>query len=322
MGLGFTVPPRSTVKERGSVDQVDLHGTNTRVSLWPDRWPAIALQACIDKVEAAAPEDRAEVKFNLPCQDCPQSSRCLTAKRKELGPLLYDREIQTQPRTSESSLFPDKLLLPLLQREQSLVPYWNKPFSLEHYFKVVQAWDIAWSEKIGGDWLVCMTGVIDLRNGQRQLLDIGRWQRIAFDDQVKMMGAQWQAFRADLVVIESDAAQVVWTKHVGRNTAVPVLPHSASDKTDLAVGVPGLLILLENRKWSFPYQKGTYHHENAETFVAELGAFGWQDGKLQGVGEHDDTVMAWYHLNWGMDRMALGQGAVGEHYRGVQDGVH
>lgn len=277
------------------------------VSLWPERWPAVALQECQDKIAAAPDGERAKVKYGLPCAECDHSTRCLNAKRKELGPLLYDREIMTSPRTAESSLFPRTMIDPLLNRDQQLVQYWQKPYGDEERWAVVQAWDLAWSEKIGGDWLVCMTGRLDRETGQRRLLDISRWQRLTFDEQVAKIDEMWRRYVADVVVIESDASQKVWTQHVGRNTSVPVLPHSAGGKRDFATGVPGLLILLENKKWEFPYARDGWNAENMETFLSELEAFGWNDGKLQGVGEHDDTVMCWWHLNWGMEKMAIGQ---------------
>lgn len=286
------------------------------VALWPERWPAIAKQECVEIIREAPLEEKAKVKFGLPCLECELSTRCLNAKRKELGPLLYDREIMTSPRTSESSLFPRDMIEPLLHRDQSLVQYWHKPYGDEERWAIVQAWDLAWSEKIGGDWLVCMTGRYDRETGQRKVLDISRWQRLTFDEQVAKIDEMWRRYNADVVVIESDASQKVWTQHVGRNTAVPVLAHSAGGKRDFATGVPGLLILLENKKWEFPYSRDGWNAENMETFLSELEAFGWNDGKLQGVGEHDDTVMCWWHLNWGMERMALGQSR--SYRRGVQ----
>ena len=297
-------------------------GTNTRTSLWPDRWPVIAKGECIELVEAAAPEEQANVKSALPCGECELNTKCLTAKRKEIGPLMYDREQNTKPRASGSSLFPMDLFKPCLRPQESLVPYWQKPEGIEHHLKVVQAWDLAWSERIGGDWLVCMTGLLDLRNGQRRLLDINRWRQISFDDQVNLISLTREQYQADLVVIESDAAQQIWAKHVGRNTSVPVLPHPAADKTHLAKGVPGLLISLSNRKWEIPYEAGSYHREHVDAFLGEAEAFGWVDGKLEGVGEHDDTVMCWWHLSWAMDRLTLLGGGVGEVHRGVQPGRH
>lgn len=279
--------------------------TNTRTSLWPDRWPAIALQECIDKVEAAPVDQQAEVKWNLPCVDCPKNQACLNAKRKELGTLIYGREINTNPRSSESSLFPYEMFVPMLLDDESFVPYYNKPYSIESRYGVCSAWDLAWSEKSGGDYLVKMTGLIDRQTGKKRILDIGRWQRISFDDQIQLMGSEWAMFKDDLVVIESDAAQTIWYQHLERNSSVPVMPHNASQKKDFASGVPKLLIELEQQKWQFPYERGSHHHENMEIFLAEAEAFGWVDDKLEGVGEHDDTVMCWWHLSWGLDKLVV-----------------
>jgi hypothetical protein len=279
------------------------HGyVNTRTSLWPERWPAIALQECIDIVEAAPADQQHEVKFTLPCQTCTENTRCLNAKRKELGPLLYDREILTLPRSSESTLFPMDLWRPNLRARETLVPYWHKPFSVEHEFGVCQAWDIAWSEKVGGDWLVCETAYVHRPTGKRHLLDIQRWQRLSFREQIALMGSKAKQFRPDLVVIETDAAQQVWRQEAERDLSVPVMGHDSDLKTDLAMGVPGLLIMLEARKWEIPYQPGTLHHEEVRNLLAEFEAYGWQDGKLGGVGEHDDTVATFWHLNWGRGR--------------------
>lgn len=293
---------------------------NTRTSLWGDRWPAIALPQCVAAVEAAPPERQSEVKWALPCQTCVKNTACLNAKRKELGPLMYDREILTSPRTSESSLFPRELWEPMLMRQESLVRHWLPPFSLEHEYRIVQAWDLAWSEKIGGDWLVCMTAYVHVPSGRRHLLDIGRWQRLTFDEQIALIEAEWKRFRSDLVVIETNAAQKVWKQRLAKNTAVPVISHdTGSEKQSLSDGVPSLLILLENRKWSVPYAPG-YHREEVDAFLGEMEAFGWVDGKLQGVGEHDDTVMTFWHLNWGLDKIvSMG---TSEHRRGTQDGEY
>jgi hypothetical protein len=291
-------------------DPVRLAAVNTRTSLWPTRWPAIALEECIETVEAAPYDKQAEVKWGLPCDVCPENTRCLNAKRKELGPLLYDREIQTSPRSSESTLFPFDMWRPLLRGGESLVPYWNKPFSLEHDYGVCQAWDIAWSEKTGGDYLVCETAYVHRPSGKRHLLDVQRWQRLSFREQIRLMVHQSEVYQPDLVVIETDAAQQVWQQEVDKEARVPVLGHDAGTKRDLQVGVPGLLLLLEGRKWEIPFQIGTLHHEEVRNMLAEFEAFGWNDGKLEGVGEHDDTVMCFWHLNWGLDRL-LWSGAGG-----------
>lgn len=294
--------------------------TNTRTSLWADRWPAIALPECIEKVEAAPPALQTQVKWDLPCQSCVKNTACLNAKRKELGPLMYDREILTSPRTSESSLFPREMMEPMLLRRESLVRHWLPPFSMEHEYAVLQSWDLAWSEKIGGDWMVGMTAYVHKVSGRRHLLDIVRVQRLTFDEQIDLIESEWKRFNADMVVIETNAAQKVWKQRVAKHTAVPVVSHdTGSEKQSLDVGVPALLILFENRKWEIPYAPG-YHREEVDVFLAELEAFGWVDGKLQGVGEHDDTVMSFWHLNWAIDKF-LAMGA-SEHRRDMQEGEY
>lgn len=288
------------------------------VALWEERWPKIAKQECVDKVTNA--DDVAETIRLLPCSACELNTACLTAKRKELGSLMYGRELLTRAAASESTLFPASLIEPLMNSGLSCVPFWHKPFTREHEYGIVQAWDIAWSEKVGGDWLVCMTAYVHIPSGRSVLLDVERWQQLSFDSQCALIERKANAFGADVVVIETDAAQAVWAQRVAESTPVPVVRHAAGDgKASLSLGVPSLLIKFENRKWEFPAAPG-YHRDIMDVFVAELGAFSWVDGKLQGVGEHDDTVMAFWHLNYGIDLLLGGNSGVGEYHRGMQDG--
>lgn len=316
LGMVWTSRP----DDPGQPELAPIEPKGGTVSLWPSRWPLIALQECIDEVAAAAPGDRAEVKFNLPCAECAKNTACLNAKRKELGPLLYDREIMTEPRTSESSLFPHEIWAPM-KFQFPCVRNWLPPFSLEHQYKIVQAWDLAWSERTGGDYLVCVTASVHLPTGLRRLLDIERWQRISFDGQISLIVSQWKKFGADMVVIESDSAQQIWAQKVAKDTAVPVVKHDAGDKRDLTKGVPGLLIQLDNRKWEIPWMPGTYHHDEVATMLDEFAAFGWNEGKLEGVGEHDDTVMAFWHCSWGLDRMTRFQRGGTESHSGHVGGA-
>lgn len=315
-------PPRSLgmrwVDDSGHTEQSTVPSVNTRNALWSERWPAIALQQCVDAVEAAAPEDQQQVKYSLPCHVCPESTRCLNAKSKEVGSLLYGREYQTSPRTSASTLFPRELFVPMLRPQQQHVRNYRVPAGLENRTALVQAWDLAWSEKIGGDYLVCMTATVDLVTGQRRLLSIRRWQRLSFTEQCQLIEDQWRAFRADIVVIESDAAQQVWHQHLARTTAVPVVQHDAGGKRDLQFGVPGLLIQFENKKWEIPYARDGMGWDETENMLTEFEAFGFNDGKLEGVGEHDDTVMCFWHLSWGCGRVLYG--GVREERHGNQPG--
>lgn len=320
--LGFVVAPHRPAEEADWFPTEAAPKPIPQSALWPERWPVIALQECIDQVNAVPPDQQEEVRRALPCSTCSQNTRCLNAKRKEIGSLMYSREIQTRPLDGESSLFPRTLMRPLLNPTASLVPFYRKPFGVEHEEKVVQAWDIAWSEKTGGDFLVCMTAVVNLRSGRRRMLDIERWQQKTFQQQIDLIVEKHHAFGSDLVVIEGDAAQQVWKQQVASTTSVPVMQHSAGDgKTSLQHGVPSLLIHLENRRWEFPYEEGSYHRSETDVFLAEAQAFGWVDGRLEGVGEHDDTVMCFWHLNWGIERWIAGSAPKRDRTHGGPSGV-
>lgn len=311
---------RSVVLDNDSqvLEAPPLTAVNTRVSLWPTRWPAIALDVCIDKVEEAPPEARAEVKRDLPCKFCPENSRCLVGKHKELGPLLYSRELLTKARSQEASLFPDTLMLPMFDTTRACLPHYLKPAGLEHELIVVSAWDIAWSEKIGGDWLVKITGELNLRTGRKRVIDIRRWQALTYPQQTALIVQQHEIYHDDWVVIEADAAQIIWSQTVEATSNVPVLRHAAgSEKQSMALGVPALLIDFSNQRWTFPYREGCRGYDDIHQLLIELGAFGYLDGKLQGVGEHDDCVMALWHLWYGL---RCGEGGIDTFRAGITAG--
>lgn len=273
----------------------------------------------MDTVAEALPEDRDDIKWNLPCKTCEQNTACLVAKRKEAGALLFDREWMTRPRASESSFFPYELFEPSLLEKETMVPFYEKPFLEEHRYAVVSAWDPAWSERTGGDYMCKMTGVIDRKTGKRRMLDILRVQGLTFERQTKLIALEHEKYSDDIIVIESDFSQRIWSQYVDAHTNVPVLPHSAKTKKDFELGIPGLVVQLEQGLWEFPARDGSYHHEEFRQFLVEAEAFGWSGDKLEGVGEHDDTVMAFWHLAWALDMMSTGKPMVRR--LGIQRGV-
>lgn len=296
------VGPSGQIEDEEYVDTGGVESwVNTRTSLWPTRWPAIAKQECVDIVESAPVQQQEEAKRNLPCIDCVLNTQCLNGKRKELGPLLYGREFNTEALSAEASLFPFSLFAPMLNTRLAQVPHYRKPYGIERHLIVVSGWDIAWSEKVGGDYLVRCTAVLDLRSNRRRLLNIQRYpQGLRYTEQLAKIREANQYFQEDLVVLEGDAAQVIWKQGLEEQSDVPVMKHMAGTKQDLRVGVPGLLIDLDARRWEFPYDPHGAGFDEIRAFLAQCGAFGWHDGKLEGVGEHDDMVMSWWHCSWGL----------------------
>jgi hypothetical protein len=68
---------------------------------------------------------------------------------------------------------------------------------------------------------------------------------------------------------------------------------TAQNKYPLDKGIPGLRILLENGKMTIP-RGDAISIALSDIWIEECISFGFVDGKLQGAGAHDDTVMAWW----------------------------
>ncbi len=89
--------------------------------------------------------------------------------------------------------------------------------------------------------------------------------------------------------------QQLYTDEARRLTDLPVKEFTtlAVNKYPLDKGVPGLRIVLENRKMIIP-RGDEYSKVKSDIWEAECSQFGYVDGKLQGIGVHDDCVMAWW----------------------------
>jgi hypothetical protein len=285
------------------------YGLGQQTALWHRRWPLIALDECVEQVAAAPAGEKENVRWNLPCESCPVNTACLTGKLKEITPLMYDREYLTKPRSSQSSLFPYERMEPCFNYELSLVDGYKKPIGIESRYAVVSGWDFAWSERAGGDYIAVYTALLDRRTMKKRPLVINRWQRLTFMEQCNLVIAHHQAYREDLVCMESDMAQIVWKQYVEYRSNVPVLAHSSGDKADLMDGIPILLRDIDAKRWEIPMARDGYLADQVKVWLGECEAFGWQDDKLQGVGEHDDTVLAWWHCDWGLEKMRIPEGA-------------
>jgi hypothetical protein len=77
--------------------------------------------------------------------------------------------------------------------------------------------------------------------------------------------------------------------------------HTGLEKSDFAQGIPSVSFGPRAGLWDLSLPTGDAESAAyASVFRTEAQAFGWKDGKLTGVGEHDDTKMNW----WLADRAA------------------
>lgn len=216
----------------------------------------------------------------------------LRKKKLEIGSVAFTREILCQPISDDLSVFPSHLWPQLLDRGLSLRPPRDalKARRLSCYAGV----DIALSANVGADYFVMFViGVDD--HGNRYLVDIIRRHGVPYHEQLQIIDWTCKRYDVQLCHVEANQMQRVWTDELRRTTDAPVKPFVtlATNKYPLDRGLPSLRISVENGKLVLPY--ATAHDRVVvDAFVEEATQFGFVDGKLQGAGEHDDMVMAWW----------------------------
>lgn len=230
----------------------------------------------------------------------------LDEKKKEIGTVRFTREFLVRPMSDEMSLFPTHLfegiptLQPMVRMGEARSYY--ETLGIDNFYMGV---DIALSAEQGADYFVCFVVGKD-EFGNRWIVDIQRHKGMAYNRQLTKIVELSKKYDCNLVFVEANQAQRVWGDELIRTTDIPVKKFTTiglgkgkaganmsqtANKNDLEKGVPSLRPLLENRKWRIPYGDAA-SIEKAQWWVGEMNAFSFVDGKVQGVGEHDDTVMA------------------------------
>lgn len=233
------------------------------------------------------------------------NAETLALKEKEIGPIRFTREFLTQPFSDSMSLFPTHLFdgEPTRQYQVKMgmpAAYWEA-LGITRYIGV----DIAMSAETGADYFVIFVLGKD-PHGNRWVIDIHREKGVPFRRQLDLIVEYSRRYDAALVFVEANQAQRVWGEELIRTTDIPIKKFTVTgrgkssdgrnmsqtaNKNDLEKGVPSLRPLLENNKFRIP-MGDTDSVEKARVWISEMQAFSFLDGKVQGVGSHDDTVMA------------------------------
>jgi intein/homing endonuclease len=228
----------------------------------------------------------------------------LERKKKEIGSVRFTREFLVRPMSDDMSLFPGWLFEgePVRQRNVKMgapLAYWQS-LGIRCYIGV----DIALSAETGADYFVVFVLGKD-RDGNRWVVDIHREKGVSYARQLDLIVEYSRRYDAALVFVEANQAQRVWGDELIRTTDIPVKKFTTlgrgkgagkamsqtANKNDLEKGVPSLRPILENKKFRIP-QGDAASVDKARVWIAEMNAFSWIEGKVQGVGSHDDTVMA------------------------------
>lgn len=230
----------------------------------------------------------------------------LKKKEEEIGAARFAREFLCRPCTDEASLFPAHLF----EGPDVRLPYtlgldwrfWEKRGAAR--FTGV---DLAMSAETGADYTVIFTVALD-GEGNRWIANIRRGKGWSFQHQLDQIKEEYALMRSDVIHIEANQAQRIFTDELRRTTDLPIRMFFTSGvqpkkewrhgmtsitmgKNNLDRGLPSVRMTLENKKWRIP--RGDKNSiELTDAWINEMGLMTFQDGKVISVGEHDDTAMA------------------------------
>lgn len=247
----------------------------------------------------------------------------LELKKKTLNSSLrWSREYLCRPISDESSIFPSSLF----EQPGIKQPYrlGQPEFWRQKGFHCFMGVDLALSASAGGDYFVAVVLAVDPQTGDRWLADLVRGKGMSYQEQINTIVSVSELYECGLVFVEANQYQRVIPDMVIRSSSVPVKAFYttgrggsksvstqrrgmtktySANKNALDQGIPTLRMLLENIKLKLPWDHRS--RDRVRTLILEMQAFGWAEGKMQGVGAHDDCVMAL----WIADRAAAIGGA-------------
>lgn len=261
----------------------DIHGTNASNPEWHvESFPAI--------IEDGNGGERA-------LWPAFRSLEWLAKRKRSMGELPFNQEYRLRPISGESSLFPRALFY----RHPETLSTWLRLGARADEIEV-RDWrycmgvDIATSAEAGADYFVIIVLGVDSR-GNRHLVEMRRMKGVPFSSQLAIIRDVAQPYHAagrlSRINVEANAAQAAWGDELRKHTDLPIhkFVTTGQRKYHLTRGVVGLRLLLENGKIRFA-RGDARSVELTDIIISELKSFGWLDGKLQGIGSHDDTVMA------------------------------
>jgi hypothetical protein len=222
---------------------------------------------------------------------------------RDADPLAFSREYQNEPRDDAASMFPYELTQRALDAGAGYTLGSGHPAGPEGC--VVLGADFALSEAAGADYTVVMVVAYDLGTYCRRVLDIRREKGLDFAAQIELIRDLVVRHRVTLGVVEQNSFQrwIVdelnrWPETNGRifgNT-------TGRGRADPRDGIPRLKLSLLAGSWVMPYGDAA-SVRLARARQTELGAFGSRNGRLEGVGEHDDMVVASWYVELAVERV-------------------
>jgi hypothetical protein len=214
---------------------------------------------------------------------------------RDVDPPTFSREYQNRPRDDAASMFPHELTQRALDAGAAIVLGAAFPAAASEV--VLLGADFALSEAAGADFTVIFVAAFDQQTQQRRVLDVRREKGLDFAAQVALIRDLVERHRVTLGVVEQNSFQRWIVDELARwpETHGRIFGHTTGiGKGDPRDGVPRLKLELLAGSWVMP-SGDAVSLRLARAWQEELAAFGMRDGRLAGVGEHDDLVIAsWY----------------------------
>jgi len=234
----------------------------------------------------------------------------LLKRQREVGSTRFAREYLCDPISDDASLFPDKILRDCLNPNYEMPTYLTK--EEKGHLQVYMGVDLAISSTVGADYTVITTLGVD-KHKTRWLLNITRKKGLSMNEQLRIIQDIAHKFNPVRIYIENNGFQRVFTDELIRSTDLPVVGFttSASIKNSAEKGVLSLQVLFENGKFQIP-RKTEDDREKTDPLLSELRSYSYVDGKLQGLGAHDDCVMSLWLANSAAGDYGFNYSMVGE----------
>jgi hypothetical protein len=130
---------------------------------------------------------------------------------------------------------------------------------------------------------------------------------LPYREQQSEINRMGRIYDPGLMTLEANQMQRIFGDELIRETDLPIYKFvtTAQNKNSLEFGVPELRVLFENGKFRIP--RGDAHSiELTDILIDEFRSMTFLDGRVQSVGQHDDTVLACWLCNQAIKRGAFG----------------
>jgi len=207
----------------------------------------------------------------------------LDRRRREIGSSKFTREYLCIPISSNTMLFGKEHVDKAKDRTSSLQYHGNT-----ESFKYYIGYDPSMS--INGDYTVMIVLEVD-EDLNKKVVHMVREKNMDFRSHITRISDLCQRFTPEIVMIETNTFAKSFAMELRDISDFPVKEFTMSRKRKEEI-ILNLQMNFENNKILLPYQKDE-DKKVSNVIIQELEAFGiGNNGRIEGLGAHDDTVIA------------------------------